>query len=189
MNLQFIEEGHIYLLDGIEIPSVTQIIAPLYDFEGISVARMEYASKRGTAVHRATELHDMDDLDEATLDPVIVPYLEAWKLFVAENKVTITACEQRLAHPTMKYAGTLDKLASFDSSDWVIDVKATAALSPAIGVQLAGYAGLLNGTERRGAVQLRKDGTYKLQEYTSRSDWPTFLSLLTIYNWRKNNGK
>lgn len=189
MSLEFIEEGHVYLLDGVEIPSVTQIIAPLYDFAGISAARMEYASARGKAVHRATELYDMDDLDEAALDPVIFSYLEAWKRFKSENKVEITGMEQMLHNEKHSYAGKFDRTAVFDGGKWLLDIKATAALTPAIGVQLAGYGGLLDGTERRGAVQLKPDGTYRLQEYTSRSDWPTFLSLLTIYNWRKNNGK
>lgn len=176
------------MLDGVEIPSVTKIIAPLYDFSGISAERLEYASQRGIAVHKATELYDTGDLDEAALDPVIVPYLDAWKKFKAENNVTITDFETKLYNQTHKYAGTFDRVVIMNDERWVIDIKATAALSPAVGVQLAGYAGLTT-VKRRGAVQLLPSGQYKLQEYSSKTDWPTFISLLTIFNWRKNNAK
>lgn len=189
MSLVFLEEGHRYLLDGVEIPSVTKIIEPLYDFSGISAARLEYASERGTAVHKATELYDMGDLDEDTLDPVIVPYLDAWKKFKSENNVEILHVERRLYSKNHRYAGQIDRTAMVNGSGWLLDIKATASLSTAIGVQLAGYSGLLDGTERRGAVQLKPDGTYRLQEYSSKSDWPVFLSCLTVYNFRKNNGK
>lgn len=188
MRLIFIEEGHRYLLDGVEIPSVTQIIKPLYDFSGISQARLDYASERGTAVHKATELSDMDDLDEDALDPVIVPYLDAWKKFRFEMGVEIIGMEQQLYSTTHKYAGTFDRIAVIDGDSWLLDIKATASLSPAVGVQLAGYAGLTT-VKRRGAVQLLPSGEYRLKEYSSKSDWPTFLSLLTVFNWIKINGK
>jgi len=187
VSLTFTEEGHEYRFDGVVVPSVTQIIKPLYDFGGISAERLEYASNRGVAVHKATELWDMKDLDESTLDPVIVPYLEAWKRFISENGVEIVGMEQMHFHPVYRYAGQFDRIAIFNGGAWLLDIKATAALSPAIGVQLAGYGGLIPGTERRGAVQLKPDGTYRLQEYKSKTDWPTFLSLLTIFNWRKSN--
>ena len=183
----FDSEKHEYTLDGKTVPSVTQIIKPLSDFSNIPEETLAYASERGTAVHKACEIINLGQEFAGPLDSVIVPYVDAWQLFIKEKRVIITEAEQRLYHPTMKYAGTFDALAMIDDCEWLLDIKCIATLHPRIGVQLAGYEGLINRKVRRGAVQLKSDGSYRFAEYKNKSDWPVFVSLLTIFNFKENN--
>lgn len=190
MTLQFDEDRHIYTRNGKVLPSVTQIIAPIIEYpDAISEEVMAHAKLRGQAVHKACEIIDLGMEIDGPLDEQIEPYVDAWRLFVKEKGAIITHTEQRLHHPTMHYAGTLDARAQIDGEEWLIDRKAITTLHPAIGVQLAGYEGMLGKKMRRAAVQLKPDGRYVFREYNAKSDWPVFVSLLTIHNWRLNNGK
>lgn len=189
-DLQFDEEKHIYTRDGHVLPSVTQIIKPIIEYsDAIPAEVMEYASQRGKAVHKACEIIDMGGSFAEALDPVIVPYVDAWNLFVKEKNVIITQTEQHLDHKLMHYAGTFDAVGMIDGQEWLFDRKVIAQLHPAVGIQLAGYEGLLGRKVRRAAVQLKSDGKYVMQEYAGKSDWPVFISLLTVHNWKNNHGK
>jgi hypothetical protein len=190
--LEFDEENHIYHVDGKVYPSVTQIIKPLYSFDGIDSGVLEYAAARGRAVHKAVELWNANDLDESTLDPVLVPYLEAYKKFATEMKFTATHSERHLAHPSMHYAGTPDIEGKINEGkhkgEWLVDLKAVAVLHASAGVQLAAYANLIGKPSiRRAAVQLKPTGKYLFEEYPSKADWPTFVACLTVHNFRENN--
>lgn len=189
-DLLFDEDSHTYMRNGKVLPSVTQIIRPINEFdEAISEEILEYASQRGRAVHKACEIIDRGESFAEPLDEVIVPYVDAWNLFVKENHVTITQTEQRLYHPVMHYAGTFDAVGTIDGQGWLFDRKAVAQLHPAIGVQLAGYEGLLGRKVRRAAVQLKPNGRYVFQEYANKSDFAVFTALLTVHNWKENHGK
>lgn len=56
-GLEFDEAGHIYRLDGIIIPSVSAVMAPLskVKYDGINSRTLEKAAGKGTAVHNAIE--------------------------------------------------------------------------------------------------------------------------------------
>lgn len=79
-NFRFIEENHIYLLDDVQIPSVTQVLP--YNFFGND---SEYNKDRGSKVHKMIELYNMKNLNEENLDTVLVPYLTGYKKFIADN--------------------------------------------------------------------------------------------------------
>lgn len=185
MALEFDAATHTYRHNGVVVPSVTQILAPLYDgLQHIRPDVLAAAGERGTAVHLACELDDEDDLDESTLDPVLVPYLDAWRLFKQQKKVRILAIEARVFHSALRYAGTLDRDIEMDEEPGILDLKATAVMSPITGPQTAAYAHCTPGKRRRFGLQLRKDGTYRLTEFKDPSDLTCFMSLLNIHNWR-----
>jgi len=192
--LEFNEALHEYKLDGVILPSVTTVIAPLYDFSTVSEDVMKRAGAFGSAVHLACELHDLGELDESTLDPAIVPYLEGWKEFLRLSGARIILNEARYAG-VLGFAGTIDRLVEIGGKRILVDIKTSTTLSPAIGVQLAAYRQLLldnraaPSVESTAAVQLKGNGDYKYQLYSSKLDWPTFVSCLTIHNWRLKNGK
>lgn len=56
-ELEFIEDGHIYLVDGVIVPSITQVLkykfGSKYDFVSPNV--LQEAAKKGTEVHEAIE--------------------------------------------------------------------------------------------------------------------------------------
>ena len=187
-KLEFDEAKHEYRLEGALLPGVTQILKPLQDFSAVPEDILERSANFGTAVHLATALWDQNDLDLDSLDPALVPYLEAWKRFRDDTKVAFEAIEAQVVSEKYRYAGTLDRIGFLNGKPTVIDIK-TGLTNPTIGVQLAGYLVAWNEahvlkTTRRASVSLRKDGSYRLDFWDDKSDWATFLSLLQIHNWQ-----
>lgn len=185
--LTFDEATHTYRLDGVVLPSVTTIMKPLYDFSFVNELTLEIASKRGVEVHKACEMYDLDDLDESSLEGwQWINYFKAWKRFRAESGYVPHLTEMRVHHPLLKFAGTLDSKGEMAGAEVIIDRKTTASLSPAIGVQLAAYEEALRQEDKklpkmkRYAVQLRPDGTYRLQPYEKSTDWSTFVALMNL---------
>jgi hypothetical protein len=183
---------HLYTLDGKVLPSVTQILAPLIDYSGVPPAVLERARRLGQAVHRMTELYDIDDLDMDNLAPELMPYLTAWIKFRAETGFTPEGIEEQHYHPALRFAGTLDRRGLIGGRPSVLDIKKMLVLGPIIGVQLAAYKELCikKGlpVEDRYGLGLRNDGTYRLVPFTDKGDWPVFLSLLTIRNFEEKHG-
>lgn len=56
-DLEFIEDGHIYLVDGVITPSVTEIMKLKFGnmYAGVDRQTLEEAAEKGTAVHEAIE--------------------------------------------------------------------------------------------------------------------------------------
>lgn len=195
--LQFDTAQHAYTVDGARVPSVTQVLKPLYNFDGIPREVLNAKAALGTAIHRACELLDDDDLDEesdagrAALEPM-AGYLAGYKRFLSDKKVKVIANEQRLFHPVHRYAGTIDRSYAFEGNLWDVDLKSTVSMSPIVGLQTAAYTEMFraNGRAtpaRRGALQLFPDGKYKLWEFSDPADFPTFLSLLTIQRFKERH--
>ncbi len=195
MPLKFDKASHTYKYNDNLVPSVTQVIDCLYDLSFIPRDVLEYKSELGTAVHLATELHDNNDLDIDSLSPVIAPYFNAWLKFLAETKTEILSIEDRIYHTDYQYAGTLDRGVIINKKRAIIDIKCVAQLGVHVGVQLAGYQQAKNKELKKSdhfthryAVQLKPDGTYRLEPYTNNQDFSVFIGCLNIMNWRKNNG-
>lgn len=191
--LHFDEARHEYRLDGRRLPSVTQLLAPLVDYSMVPKDVLERAQQLGTAVHKMTELHDNDDLDEDSLSDELRPYLGGWKRFRVECRFEPVTVEHRMAHPVFGYAGTSDRTGAIKDRLAVLDIKKMFVLGPHIGPQLAAYEKLHQAeglkVVDRYALGLRPDGTYRLQPYTDPLDWQCFLSHLTIQNWKAKHEK
>lgn len=190
MELEFEPDTHVYKAGGRVLPSVTSIIAELHDFRHVPAETLKAAAEFGTAAHRMCELYDQDNLDMQSVSPALLPYLTAWQRFLSETRATVLEVEKQYHHKTMYYAGTLDRLLLIDGQKVLADIKTVSRLSPVVGIQLAGYQGLLADNAGRfdvvrAAVQLCGDGTYRFQTYTDAMDWPVFVSLLTLQTWRK----
>lgn len=196
-ELTFDEEQHVYRYRGAVVPSVTEIMGPLFNFGMVPGATWEYASDRGTKVHEACSLFVLDLLDEEALDPALVPYVDAFRTFLKVSRFACQYSEFRLHHATLGYAGTADLFGSFDRRRLAcVDIKTVATLSPVTGIQLAAYSaawdvGMPAGTrvKERYALQLRGDGTYRLHPYTRADDLACFKGLLALYRWNENKGR
>lgn len=180
--LQFDEAAHRYTLDGRELVSVTQALTEA----GFIDARWftDEAALRGTYVHAAVALHVEGDLAEDSLDPVIRPYFTAYLAFRRESGFVVDACEERICDPVLGYAGTLDLRGQLPSQRPprvdILDIK-TGAVPSWVGYQTAAYARLVPGVlKRRWALQLRADGTYRLDPLTNTTDERVFLAALTV---------
>lgn len=65
---------------------------------------------RGTAIHEATAIVDRgQELDPATIDPAVAPYLPGWEKFKRENRPEILSIEEHLEWSPYDLTGTLDR--------------------------------------------------------------------------------
>ncbi len=195
-DLRFDEATHTYTLDGKVLPSVTQVLKPLYNFDGIPPEVLERKRQIGTAVHKAIELALLDDLNSASLAPEVAPYFAAWTRFKAEFRPESQGGGSEVRVHTASYAGTVDLITGRvgHSDTWVIDFKTSAQVGPIVALQTAAYAhaaremGAVPHGPKRAALHLLPTGLYKLIEHKDRADTSTFLSLLNVFNWRAQHG-
>lgn len=115
-NLKFFDEGHRYELDGVELPSVSEISrfasCEVYGND-ISKYVLDKACERGTAVHKATE--ELDKTGKCEILPEYSEYLNAYVKFRKDfNIKEYTYIEKPLADEEMGYAGTLDRVYKID---------------------------------------------------------------------------
>jgi hypothetical protein len=126
-------------------------------------------------------------LDEATIDPALAPYFDAWRRFEQEAGYVSDACEKVMASDLYKFAGTVDHIGHLNGYYCIIDVK-TGALTPATAIQMGGYEILMKSPGiRRFGLRLMDTGKYSLKEYKDRQDCKIFLAALSVYYWKQDN--
>jgi hypothetical protein len=155
--VEFESDGHVYTYQGQHWPSITQILKA----EGfINTAFYdEWSRDKGSMVHMAIKYRIDGELDEYSLDPEIVPYLEAFKRFVFESGFEIHFSERPGVNTTHRYSGTPDLIGCFPKP----------------------------GVCRRFALELTKDGKYKLIPHTDQNDFNVWLAAVACHHWKKNN--
>lgn len=192
--LHFDEAEHRYAVNGVPVPGVTSVLSWLSGYDKVPGGYLEAAAFRGTWVHRATELIDEDDLDWSTVPAEYEGYCTAWQRFRDETGFVPDLIEERVFSKRHWYAGTLDRAGRFEgirAKACVLDIKTTAALHPVVALQTAAYqAALPTALSRklyrdRYTVQLRADGTYRMEQHKSPHDLARFLAALTLYQWSK----
>jgi hypothetical protein len=179
--IDFDPATHTYRHAGVIVPSVTQALRPIDNFDQVPADVLEAARRFGTHVHQATDLYDRDMLDETELDPALVPYLNGWKRFLSETRCKVLSSEQIVYHAKLGYAGTLDKRILWKHCPWLVDLK-SGAVPRSAGPQTAAYREALPREERprrRMVLQLLPDN-YRVFEQTNPADWSIFLSCLNI---------
>lgn len=195
-ELEFLEEPHIYMLDGIEIPSVSTVMKPLsssvYGEVDQNILRM--AANRGTIVHEAIENFVHYGIED--IDPSYGGYLDAFIRFWKEYKPTLIAAEYRMYHKYLKYAGTSDLLVLIDDELWLIDNKTSYKIEKMLTrVQLEAYKKALatHGirVKRKAILHLKKTGKYSLVEHPADDleAWDAFTSSKTVHDYIKTGGK
>jgi len=190
MNLAFDEATHTYSLDGKVVPSVTQILNIANDFGFVNKDVLDRASKFGTAVHKMTELYDACDLNEATLDIALLPYLDAWKMFLSNTNFRVISSEARV-YSKHGYAGTFDRLGYLDGRLTLLDIKTSTTVARSTSLQLAAYEQAYKEMhdmqiEQLISVQL-KPCAYTIRHHDDRTDFLTFLNFLNVYKWSHKN--
>lgn len=185
-TLQFDAGTHTYTLGGKVLPSVTQVLSILDQYEGVPAVVLERAREFGQHVHLAVELDIRRQLDEAALDPALRPYLAAWRKFHAECGFKVHRSEWQLMDRKLGYAGTLDLYGELNKRSAVIDIK-SGIVPMTVGPQTAAYANALKAPEIRRpfryCLQLMPDD-YRLHKLTDPADWSVFVSCLNVWKWR-----
>ena len=140
--IEFIESQHIYLKDGIVIPSVTQIIHKIMPnkYQGIPQEILTRKAEFGTKGHKIIEIlgnkasnleyshqyiNDLADSNEINMD--MWYRLESYLDLVFERKLKPLE-QEKLVSYKYEYAGTLDMIAEIDGIRSLCDVKFTYKL-------------------------------------------------------------
>ena len=174
MALEFIEKDHRYLLDGEEIPSVSEIIrfAEREVYKEPSKFQMDQAADRGRRVHKACE--ELDKTGACECDGDIAGYVKAYAKFKAEHDVSWMYIEEPVIGLKNRYAGTLDRAGRMDNKNVILDIKTTGTITGKHKIlyklQLTMYGAAriaatdlyLPDDSEYYVLQLKDDGTYKL---------------------------
>jgi len=191
MSFTFREEDHSYWLSDRRLDGVTETLggAGMIDSRFFT----EEARTRGQHVHRATEYIDKGSLDWTALDPVLVPYCEAYRKFIEDTRPEIILSEKASYHPQHLYAGRLDRILKIRDKLAIVDFSTGDPL-PAKYVQVAAYWQLALVNEKISApcghtLWLRNDATYRLSPPIGvtemRRNFNIFLAALAICRWKK----
>lgn len=170
---------HVYRVNGKKVPGVTEVLKSIgitKEFSGVD----PFYRDRGIASHAAIDLYLHDDLDETSLDPVCVPYLEGFKKWWVPQ-----SCETELMLYSEKYgfAGTMDLVLE----DGIYDYKCSKDPDKASDLQGLMYQWLV--LENRGkylpfeVLQLPGDGTC-IPIPQSERGWDLLDAIMRLYQWK-----
>ncbi len=167
-GLKFDVDRHLYTVDGAVVPSVTQILRDTgvsLDFDDLGgmskriADAIELKRELGTALHADAHAFDDDDLAWETVNPEVLPYLEAWATFRGTYPHLKPATrERRVFHPAYRYAGTLDGI-------FLVGHETSVALNARWSVQLTPG----------------KKVPYRITEYSDWRDADVWKSIVTTY--------
>lgn len=199
-DVVFYPSNHTYWAGAKRLPSVTEILKPLMgDLRFVREDILAHKSALGQAVHKAIELHLLDDLEYSSLSPAVARYFDQFLKFQRDTGFECWSAETVVAHP-MGYAGMIDAVGTIKhKAPGPFDWKTTAALSPVVAIQTAAYAVAYNESHKekislkgtRYALRLAID-KYRLHEYSNcelGSDFQTFASLLNLHHWCERHNK
>lgn len=185
-EFKFDPEKHLYTLDGVKLPSVTEVLP--YNYSG----DYEYQRDRGDKVHLMIDYYNKGILDEDTLDVALIPYLDAYKRFRAEHSLNgLYDIKTGQPHPctALQLAGYYLLL---NESGLIPDVLASEIRLYSAIYLFAGTIDLIKISKtpcKTYAVYLSGDGKYRLEDHTKelRKNQGIFLSFLTAHKWKGEN--
>ena len=127
-TLEYFDDTHTYLYDGLMLPSVTQILGVKYknDYASVPPAVLDNASKRGTAVHKAIENFNVsgyDDGSEAVRNFKFLQKQYGFEVLDSELPIVIFKDDMPIA------CGRLDMTMLMDGETGIADIKTVSALN------------------------------------------------------------
>nr|DAX66792.1 MAG TPA: Mitochondrial genome maintenance exonuclease 1, DNA complex, DNA exonuclease [Caudoviricetes sp.] len=127
-TLEYFDETHTYLYDGIMLPSVTQILGVKYknDYASVPPAVLNNAAKRGTAVHKAIENFNVsgyDDGSEAVRNFKFLQKQYGFEVLDSELPIVLFKDDIPIA------CGRLDMTMLIDGQTGIADIKTVSALN------------------------------------------------------------
>lgn len=124
--LEFIEDEHIYLYNGMIVPSVTQILSCKFkdEYNRISKKVLENAAAKGTALHEAIEMYEREGQDCNLIEFKNYLFLKDRKHFKnIDNEVPVVYIKNGKA----LYVGRLDQIIMIGGKLAINDFKRVSA--------------------------------------------------------------
>ena len=127
-TLEYFDETHIYLYEGLMLPSVSQILGVKYknDYASVPPAVLNNAAKRGTAVHKAIENFNVsgyDDGSEAVRNFKFLQKQYGFEVLDSELPLVLFKDDMPIA------CGRLDMTMLMDGETGIADIKTVSALN------------------------------------------------------------
>jgi hypothetical protein len=141
-------------------------------------------------VHRAIEAEIYGFFDPAEHDPdgALTGYLDGYRRFVAESKFAPLVAEVEVVHEPWRYCGHPDVIGFLGAARTLLDFKSGLLGLQGVEFQLAGYVEAWNHqhpaelVSAAGAVEVRRDGTYRFHEADLPGATPVWYSAVTVYH-------
>lgn len=127
-TLEYFDDTHTYLYDGLMLPSVTQILSVKYknDYASVPPAVLNNAAQRGTAVHKAIENFNVsgyDDGSEAVRNFKFLQKQYGFEVLDSELPIVIFKDDMPIA------CGRLDMTMLIDGQTGIADIKTVSTLN------------------------------------------------------------
>lgn len=139
--IEFLEEPHIYLVDGVIVPSVSEILHFIFPdkYKGVNKAVLNKKAQYGTTIHESIEMYEaniktmtMEEAFNVTVQAKELNYIQEASLrqyVKLKNRYKIIVLEQEMMIKYKKcYAGRFDMVANVDGEISLCDIKTTAEL-------------------------------------------------------------
>lgn len=191
-ELEFEEKDHIYRLNGLVIPSVSEVMTPLSSalYKSVDPETLNHAAARGTSIHEAIENWIKFGIED--IIPDYKGYLNGFYQWWAKEKPTVVCSELKVYHKVLLYGGTVDLLAYIGNQLTLVDFKTTSVLNDmTCKVQVEAYAQALASdgikVDRKIILHLVKDGTWDTRDYPAVDGpcWRVFSALKTVFDYIK----
>lgn len=139
--IDFLEEPHIYLVDGILTPSVSEILHFMFPdkYSGVPDWILERKAEYGTKIHESIEMYEAniktmskEESFDITIQAQKLTYIQEASLkqyIKLKNKYKIEVLDQEMMiHYKNYYAGRFDMIAKINGNLCLCDIKTTAEL-------------------------------------------------------------
>ena len=139
--IEFIDKPHIYLVNGIITPSVSEILHFIFPdkYKGVNKTILNKKAEYGTTIHESIEMYEANiktmSIEEAfnvTIQAKELSYIQeaSFRQYLKlKNRYEIDVIEQEtMVQFESKYAGRFDMIAKIKGSLYLCDIKTTAEL-------------------------------------------------------------
>ncbi len=192
LNLSFDPKKHIYRLDGVQIPSFSEIATAMgiTQYYGDNQIAMDF----GTKFHLATKFLDKGTLNRKTINAPLIPLLEGYEKFKRDYGVKVIPeyIEIPICSYKYRFGVTPDRIYMVKDELSVVEFKTNTVMPVSATLQTAfqqiaaeEYYGIK--IKCRYGVQFPLEGGYKIFPYTNKMDLQTALCFLSSFNWLKKN--
>lgn len=127
-TLEYDDDTHTYLVDGVIVPSVTQVLKVKFGgmYTNVAPEILKKAGERGTAVHKSIEDYCTKGIDLGTTEVRHFRFLKSYyDLKPVKNEIPIIVCKDDI--PVT--AGRLDMIIDKGDDRAVADIKTTSTLN------------------------------------------------------------
>lgn len=191
-EIEFNEKDHIYMKNGIVLPSVTQIMQPLYEqvYGKADSDASDNGKSKGKEIHRAID--DYCEFGMIDISEEYKPYLDNFIRYIDEHQYVIVASEVMLCHPVYNYAETIDIIVTDKKGEYgMIDNKTGDLQTKLHAVQLQAYTDMWSANKMpeiafKVALGLSGKGykEHRYDKYDTKAK-SVFDACYKIYKYRK----